>query len=842
MFQVVPKDSAILPGYIPIGIHGNHMDMTKFDNEDEPGFIAIAGELRRWIKELTLLNGQQCGTQYTNATKHSNQHWVVPRPVSKLFTGRTELVLQVQAALRCDYTFSTTRQRRFVITGMGGLGKSEVCLKVADLVREEFWAVFWVNVDKPATAENDFIAIAKLLGRSAESISEALQVLASIKKNWLLILDNADDPKFDYQNYFPSGTHGAVIMTSRVSECKRYSPDAFKALGGLEEQESKELLLKVAGLPQEEWSSFESQAIEVVCLLGSHTLALIQAGAYIARGHCRLSEYPGVFKRQRNRLLTYRPQQAQSRYCDVYATFEASADILKQSQTEAAQDALHLLDILSILASSALPLQVFKEAWNGSRNVISINGDETSSMDALSREHILRLPAFVIADGDEWDPFRLLEACALLESLSLVTRYDSQADGLYGLSMHPLTHAWAKNRQTSIQQSTAWLVTGCVIAFSKSSSPIWQTQEKLLVPHIQSYLDIIVQQVLLFGPTPVVIPILIKCGWILQDMRLDLRLKQLLDDMFEELGKDSLAAQEDTLALHDLQAGSLLDLGKSKQAVTLLEQVVKIRETALAEDHPDRLVSQHTLAIAYKANGQVKDAVILLEHVVKIRETTLAEDHPYRLASQHELAIAYEANGQVKEAVALLEHVVKIQDITLAKDHPYRLASQHTLAFAYEANGQVKKAVALLEHVAKIKENTLAEDHPSRLASQHALAIAYEANGQIKEAVSLLEHVVKFKETTLAEDHPSRLASQHALAVAYEANKQVKEAVSLLEHVVKIQDITLAVDHPDRLASQHALATAYEADGQVKEAVALLEHVVNIRETTLAEDHPDRIV
>ena len=36
--------------------------------------------------------------------------------------------------------------------------------------------------------------------------------------------------------------------------------------------------------------------------------------------------------------------------------------------------------------------------------------------------------------------------------------------------------------------------------------------------------------------------------------------------------------------------------------------------------------------------GQFKEAVSLLEHVVEIREQTLAEDHPDRLASQHVLA------------------------------------------------------------------------------------------------------------------------------------------------------------------------------------------------------------
>ena len=49
----MPQDSAILPGYIPIGIRANHIDMTKFDSTDDAGFLAICGELRRWIKEIS---------------------------------------------------------------------------------------------------------------------------------------------------------------------------------------------------------------------------------------------------------------------------------------------------------------------------------------------------------------------------------------------------------------------------------------------------------------------------------------------------------------------------------------------------------------------------------------------------------------------------------------------------------------------------------------------------------------------------------------------------------------------------------------------------------------------
>ncbi|KAK3983779.1 P-loop containing nucleoside triphosphate hydrolase protein [Cladorrhinum sp. PSN332] len=128
--------------------------------------------------------------------------------------------------------------------------------------------------------------------------------------------------------------------------------------------------------------------------------------------------------------------------------------------------------------------------------------------------------------------------------------------------------------------------------------------------------------------------------------------------------------------------------GRIKEATRSLEEAYHWRNRHLAKDHPHRLASQHTLAMAYQANGQIKEAIELLEQaielleqVVTIRAQTLAEDHPSRLASQHELARAYQANGQIKEAIELLEQVVTIQAQTLTENHPNRLASQGWLTF-----------------------------------------------------------------------------------------------------------------------------------------------------------------
>ncbi|GKZ98251.1 hypothetical protein AnigIFM59636_002484 [Aspergillus niger] len=55
-------------------------------------------------------------------------------------------------------------------------------------------------------------------------------------------------------------------------------------------------------------------------------------------------------------------------------------------------------------------------------------------------------------------------------------------------------------------------------------------------------------------------------------------------------------------------------------------------------------------------DGRIKEAVLWLQESCTWRDRGLAQNHPSRLTSQHELARAYQANGQVKEAVKLLEN------------------------------------------------------------------------------------------------------------------------------------------------------------------------------------------
>lgn len=67
----------------------------------------------------------------------SNVHWTVPRPINNLFTGREDILSKIEDALRRNLARTEAPfQGRFILTGMGGQGKSEICLKIANTMRQ----------------------------------------------------------------------------------------------------------------------------------------------------------------------------------------------------------------------------------------------------------------------------------------------------------------------------------------------------------------------------------------------------------------------------------------------------------------------------------------------------------------------------------------------------------------------------------------------------------------------------------------------------------------------------------------------------------------------------------
>lgn len=525
----------------------------------------------------------------------------------------------------------------------------------------------------------------------------------------------------------------------------------------------------------------------------------------------------------------------------MYATFEVSMKMLVAMDSQAACDAIQLLPLLAMCGANQFPVQVFEDAWQAAKTVPRDRDEaaDDENVTLLRPWHVARLPSLLDLASSTWNSFRLMEAVALLKTFSLIS--NSLNDDLSYLSMHPLVHAWARDRLDESGRHRSWVQMGCIIAFV-----IWrdhwpsQVYSRSFEVHIKALTDWPLTEIFSSEPRPLIARIIVKCGWRMNCIRADNHLFKLMQRTFVHLGLDRQNVDQAWMGLYDLLADNLLDCGSVKEAVILLEQLVNIREQTLAEDHYDLVKSQRALARAYRKNGKVKKAVALSEKVVRITERTLAKDSSSLLSAQHDLAQAYRANGEFEKAAVLLQNVVTVKEKAGPKDDQGLLMSQHELAGVYIITGRVKEAIALLEMIVKKDEQSLREDHPHRLDSADELALAYKKDRQTARAVTLLEYVVKLREQSHKEDHPDRLGSQHNLARLYKKEGRTMEAIELLKRTVEVRERSLDENHPKRLKAQYNLAKGLWDIGDRATALEIMTHVANTERRVLEEDDPYR--
>ncbi|KEF57530.1 uncharacterized protein A1O9_05447 [Exophiala aquamarina CBS 119918] len=105
-------------------------------------------------------------------------------------------------------------------------------------------------------------------------------------------------------------------------------------------------------------------------------------------------------------------------------------------------------------------------------------------------------------------------------------------------------------------------------------------------------------------------------------------------------GKETVAMEESYDLYFDVGLCMRED-GRIKEAVTCFEKCYHWRQDHLPSNDPAKLRPQRELASAYGMNGEIKEAVLLLEEVVKIQEETILKHHLDRLLSLHSPAVVY---------------------------------------------------------------------------------------------------------------------------------------------------------------------------------------------------------
>jgi hypothetical protein len=193
-------------------------------------------------------------------------------PVTNHFVQREVEITQVDR-----FFHDRVRERRqkvFVVHGLGGMGKTQLCVEYVRRYKEDFTAIFWLDgSSKDALRQS----LADVAGRLLSSVAtpaaaigqpsrsghvderiDAVQQWLSIEANtgWLLILDNvdrewqvaqndADAQAYNYRDFLPAVDHGNVLVTTRLARLQR--PNASLHLEEVEDDVGREMIEAYAG-------------------------------------------------------------------------------------------------------------------------------------------------------------------------------------------------------------------------------------------------------------------------------------------------------------------------------------------------------------------------------------------------------------------------------------------------------------------------------------------------------------------------------------------------------------------------------------------------------------------
>jgi nucleoside phosphorylase len=121
--------------------------------------------------------------------------WMVPFERNPHFLERDSELKDLEKMIFSEGTLKTA-----AITGLGGVGKTQVALELAYRVRDKHpqCSVFWISSTSLESIEQDYVKISEQLGiQDTTSADVKAQVKAHLSQDdvgqWLLIYDNTDD-------------------------------------------------------------------------------------------------------------------------------------------------------------------------------------------------------------------------------------------------------------------------------------------------------------------------------------------------------------------------------------------------------------------------------------------------------------------------------------------------------------------------------------------------------------------------------------------------------------------------------------------------------------------------
>lgn len=622
--------------------------------------------------------------------------------------------------------------------------------------------------------------------------------------------------------------------------------------------------MKRSDIPRPWDTSTEVAGKEIAQTLGYLALALIQAGTSIYEKICDLKDYLNFHNYYRSQRRARPHSMAVPEDDDVvYSAFDISMNYLQAKSTIVSQDGVELLNMIAFYHFEHIRLDIFTRAVENRRRALAIAKKSIPSRllgTIISRlQPPPTLPRFLRQDLETLNPYRVRRALHELYSLSLIS-YDGK-DASF--SLHPLVHAWARDRLDQ-REKALWsqialnTLTESVLLPPDDAGEIHAEFRKDLLPHVdaclaacpirisdyhslwgkielsyakffqQTLLFIIRDQALNAG----------KCGYIYAErgrfVEATVFLSMVKDALVETLGYEN----ERTMAAMLGLAATYWGLGRLEEAIILQKRVVEARSKAFGPEHRETLLAMDQLGRSYWLHGQYHEALNLQQLTTDRMKAVLGSDDDDTLTALDNLGVTLGSWHRFQESVEIHQQVLLSREKRLGATDLETLSTMHNLAMALLDLKRLDEARGIMQKVYGERKLKLGKEHPWTLWALCALAKIHIELGLLQEAEQMLVDGIAAGKRTLSENHLGVLMGCGELAKVYARQGRFDEAEKLTLDTIGRIEQSRGHEHPDSVYAMWKLAQLYELQEKIEEAVQACEVAlerVNLRLTKL---HP----
>ncbi|MBO1068890.1 MAG: tetratricopeptide repeat protein [Dolichospermum sp. DEX189] len=785
------------------------------------------------------------------------------------FVGRETELTTIHEDLR--------RGNYVAITGMGGLGKTELVTQYARQYQDHYDGIIWFNARERSLAAEVFELftfkfgweIPKTQGGKPLTLQQQLDWCWSkypeTQKPVLIVIDDLTDLT-QLQDVVPTETRFRVLITTRP---QHLDPNYIQELPleVLSPPIALELLQKQLGKNHQRVVNEPETATEICEFLGNLPLGIISVGSYLTTdlGLSLTQMLERLQKRKLAETALQKRETINQNQLEIKAAFNLTWETL-DTQTQYLGAFLSLFSPQLIFWDLVVKVIEFK-VENEEKQLIWTKEELTTSKKRLYQVNFLQteqeLPeAYTIhnlvrlflqeqlAEVGEKQP--ILEKTFITPMIAYTKTLPQSPTSEDIENVRTVVVHWedlGKRLIDEINQETAAannlpvsMVADEIFWVFEGLGRFYQGQGLYQVAEFWYQQLVKVCQTLFTGDHPDVATSLNNLAYLYESQGKYSEAEPLYLDALEMRRRLFTGDHPDVASSLNNLASLYKSQGKYIEAEPLYLDALEMTKRLFTGDHPDVASSLNNLASLYKSQGKYIEAEPLYLDALEMTKRLFTGDHPNVATSLNNLASFYYSQGKYSEAEPLYLDALEMTKRLFTGDHPDVATSLNNLAFLYKSQGKYSEAEPLYLDALEMTKRLFTGDHPDVASSLNNLAFFYNSQGKYSEAEPLYLDALEMRRRLFTGDHSNVATSLNNLASFYYRQGKYSEAEPLYLDALKMKRRLFTGDHPDVADSLNNLAVLYYSQGKYSEAEPLYLEALAMSERVQGTNHPTTII